>query len=70
MALLFFIIGVYYLINEKTRKNIYIQAFITLLIIGTKQNIGVYYLIGNIVYFIFSQVSIRNKIKKVLEKLK
>ena len=69
MALLFFIIGVYYLINEKTRKNIYIQAFITLLIIGTKQNIGVYYLIGNIVYFIFSQVSIRNKIKKSLKYL-
>ncbi len=63
MALLFFVIGVYYLIEEKTRKNIFIQAVITILIILTKQNIGIYYLIGNIIYISISKESIKNKFK-------
>ena len=65
MALLFFVIGVYYLIEEKTRKNTFIQAVITILIILTKQNIGIYYLIGNIIYISISKESIKNKFKEL-----
>lgn len=65
MALLFFIIGVYYLINEKTRKNLYIQAIITILIILTKQNLGVYYLLGNIIYFGISKTHIKEILKYI-----
>lgn len=64
VALLFFIIGVYYLINEKTRKNVFIQSIITFLIIITKQNMGVYYLLGNIIYLSISKNSIKDKIKE------
>ena len=67
MALLFFVMGVYYLINEKTREKIYIQAIITVFIILTKQNIGIYYLLGNIIYLCISRNSIKAKIKKILQ---
>ena len=63
MALLFFIMGVYYLLNEKTRPKIYIQAIITILIILTKQNMGIYYLIGNILYLSIQSKTIKEKIK-------
>lgn len=65
MALLFFIMGVYYLINEKTRKNMIIQAVITIFIILTKQNIGIYYLIGCILYFLISNYSIKQFLKYI-----
>ena len=67
MALLFFVIGIYYLIDEKTRKNVYIQAIITILIILTKQNIGIYYLLGNIIYLCVSKNPIKEKTKKFLK---
>ena len=67
MALLFCILGVYFLIKEKTRKNIIIQAIITILVILTKQNIGIYYLIGNIIYIIFSENALKTKIKEILK---
>ena len=63
MALLFFIMGVYYLLNEKTRPKISIQAIITILIILTKQNMGIYYLIGNILYLSIQSKTIKEKIK-------
>lgn len=63
MALLFFIMGVYYLLNEKTRPKKYIQAIITILIILTKQNMGIYYLIGNILYLSIQSKTIKEKIK-------
>ena len=62
MALLFFVIGVYYLINEKTRKNILIQAIITILIFLTKQNMGIYYGIANVIYWMISNNKIEKKI--------
>lgn len=67
MALLFFVIGVYYLINEKTKNNVFIQAIITILIILTKQNTGIYYLLGNIIYLCISKNSIKEKVKGVLK---
>ena len=67
MALLFFVMGVYYLIHEKTKEKIYIQAIITILIIITKQNIGIYYLLGNIIYLCISRNSSKAKIKKTLQ---
>ena len=67
MALLFFVIGIYYLINEKTRKNILIQSIITLLIMLSKQTIGIYYLLGNILYFSISKQDIKHKIKEILK---
>ncbi len=67
MALLFFVIGVYYLINEKTRKNVVIQAIITILIVLTKQNIGFYYLIGSMIYIIITQNTLKEKISKILK---
>ena len=67
IALLFFIIGVYYLINEKTRKNVYIQSVITFLILLTKQNMGVYYLLGNIIYLSISKNNVKEKIKENLK---
>ena len=63
MALLFFIMGAYYLLNEKTRPKISIQAIITILIILTKQNMGIYYLIGNILYLSIQSKTIKEKIK-------
>ena len=63
MALLFFIMGVYYLLNEKTHSKKYIQAIITILIILTKQNMGIYYLIGNILYLSIQSKTIKEKIK-------
>ncbi len=67
MALLFFVIGVYYLINEKTKNNVFIQAIITILITLTKQNIGIYYLIGNLIYLSIDKISIKEKLKKILK---
>ena len=67
MALMLFVIGVYYIINEKTRKNLYIQAIITILIILTKQNIGIYYLLGNIVYLCALENNIKHKIKDIVK---
>ena len=64
MALLFFVMGVYYLVNEKTRKKTHIQAIITILIILTKQNMGIYYLIGNILYLAIQSKQIKEKIKQ------
>ena len=66
-ALLFFIIGTYCLINDKTRKNILIQSIITSLILLTKQNIGLYYLLGNILYLSISKNDIKNKIKEIFK---
>ena len=67
MALLFFILGVYFLINKKTRKNILLQSIITILIILTKQSIGIYYGVANIIYYIFSDQKIKEKIKESLK---
>ena len=67
MALLFFVIGTYYLINEKTRKNILIQSIITILIILTKQNIGIYYLLGSIIYLSISKKDIKNKLIEIFK---
>ena len=64
MALLFFVMGVYYLINEKTRKNILIQAIITILIFLTKQNMGIYYGIANVIYWIIANRELEKKIKE------
>lgn len=66
MALLFFVIGIYYLINEKTRKNVYIQAIITVLILLTKQNMGIYYLLGNMIYLSISKNVVKDKIKEIV----
>ncbi len=67
LALLFCIIGIYFLIEEKTKNNLIIQAIITILVILTKQNIGIYYLLGNIIYIIFSKNALKTKIKEMLK---
>ncbi len=67
LALSFCILGIYFFIEEKTKKNIIIQAIITILVILTKQNIGAYYLLGNIIYIIFSEKALNTKIKEILK---
>ena len=67
MALFFTILGIYFLLKEETRKNILIQSIITTLIILTKQNIGIYYLLGNVIYLIFSKNALKTKIKASLK---
>ena len=50
-----------------TKNNLIIQAIITILVILTKQNIGIYYLLGNIIYIIFSKNALKTKIKEMLK---
>lgn len=67
MALLIFIIGVSCLINPKTRKNVLLQSVIIVLMILTKQNIGIYYGIASVIYYIFSNQKIKEKVQENLK---
>lgn len=65
LAITFTLLGVYFLINEKSRYTWILQGIISYLVLFTKQNIGVYYIIA-----IFLTEIILNGInKKVIQKL-
>lgn len=66
MALMFAILGIYLLINNK--KNWIVQSFMSVIIFLTKQNIGIYYIIANLIYMIIVRnEKAKNKIKKILK---
>ena len=70
LALLFCLIGIYLNlekneINNAKLKPVFIQAIVTFVIFMTKQNIGILYLIGYIVYTIIQKTSIKEKMKKI-----
>lgn len=64
MALLFWLIGIFFLISKNKYNNI-IQGSITFFVFITKQNMGIFYGIGCIFYEIFSKNTRKNKIKNL-----
>ena len=68
LAIAFVMLGIYSLISNKTyKKQSILQALIVVLTFLTKQNIGIYYLIGLIIYeLIFEKQNKITKIKTIL----
>ena len=46
LAIMFYLIGILINLNEKIEKNCFLQGIIVFLVFMTKQNIGIYYIIG------------------------
>ena len=67
MAMLFVILGVYLLTSKRFQKNYILQAILTVLAFLTKQTVGIYYIIANIIYLIVSDNSKEEKIKKGIQ---
>ena len=67
MALMFAVIGIYYLINRQNKRNWLIQAIISICIFLTKQNIGIYYIVANILYMLVSDNAKEYKIKEFIK---
>ena len=67
MAMLFVILGIYLLTNKRFQKNYILQAILTVLAFLTKQTVGIYYIIANIIYLIVSNNSKEEKIKKGIQ---
>ena len=70
LALLFSLIGIHLNLQKNEINNtkislVFIQSIITFAIFMTKQNIGILYLIGYIVYIIIQKTIIREKIKEI-----
>lgn len=64
LALVFFMVGILNLIRNNDKKiNIVFQGIITFLIFLTKQNIGIYYFLGLIVYILTKKEKIKDIIK-------
>lgn len=66
-ALIFAIIGIYLLINNKIKHKWLMQAIISIIILLTKQNIGIYYIIGDIISIIVLEKDKKDKIKEALK---
>ena len=64
LALSFFILGIYFYLKNYKYNNI-IQGIIIFLIFSTKQNIGVFYILGLLIYEIFLK---KEKIKNIFIK--
>ena len=63
LALTISLIGIYFLLEEKTRSNSYcafLQGMIGAIIFLTKQNIGILYTIGFIIYTILEGEILEN----------
>lgn len=67
MAMLLVILGIYLLTNKRFQKNYILQAILTVLAFLTKQTVGIYYIIANIIYLIVSNNSKEEKIKKEIQ---
>lgn len=65
MALMFCILGVLFCIKKHKYNNI-IQGIIVFLIFCTKQNIGIYYGLGLLLYELFQKNKIKLKIKNLI----
>lgn len=64
LALVFLVAGVLNLVKNSDKKvNIIFQGIITFLILLTKQNIGIYYFLGILVYILTKDDKIKNIIK-------
>ena len=62
LALVFCFIGIYYIISHKEKRNYILQGTIAFIIFLIKQNMGVYYILGLVIYELF----INRKIKEIL----
>lgn len=67
MAFMFCVMGIYFLIKDNNRKNYLIQSIMTLIIFLTKQNIGIYYMIGILLYIFIEEDKKKSKIKESLK---
>lgn len=66
LALAFFIIGVINILKEKmTTKDYILQGVIAFLIFATKQNIGIYYIMANIIFQLQKSEKLNRKIKNL-----
>ena len=69
LSLILCLIGILNLIKQETKKQPYIQGIIIFLILMTKQNVGVYYGIGLIIYEIISNKKNKDKIKRIIKEI-
>lgn len=69
LSLALTLIGILNLIKKQTPKQPYIQGIIIFLIIMTKQNIGVYYAIGLIIYELISNKSKKEKAQAITKEI-
>ena len=67
MAMLFVILGIYLLTSKRFHKNYILQAMFTVLAFWTKQTIGIYFGIANIIYLIISDNTKEEIIKKGIQ---
>ena len=67
MAMLFVILGISFLTSKRFHKNYVIQALLTVLAFWTKQTIGIYLGIANIIYLVISDNTKEEKIKKGIQ---
>ncbi len=67
MAFMFCVIGIYLLIKDNNKKNYLIQAIMTVIIFLTKQNIGIYYMMGILLYIFIEDNEKKIKIKESLK---
>ena len=67
LALTFFIIGVILLLNNNLEKKVlFIQGIILFLILFTKQNFGIYYLMASITVIILKKSRVKEKIFNIV----
>ena len=53
LALIFYLTGILLNFNKKTNRNVILQGFIVFLVFMSKQNIGIYYILGLVLNTIF-----------------
>ena len=64
LAIVFVLIGIYSILNkEKLKYFCFLEAICIMLIILTKQNIGIFYIIGYLLYSIIYKNSLKENIK-------
>lgn len=63
LVLVFVLIGIINILNQPTNKTFIIQGILVFLIFMTKQNIGVFYILSLIVYYVCCKKEIKKSIK-------